>query len=495
MNIKKILTSPLTYIITGYLFTRLVNLLILPIFNDEAIYLDWGFKELNTKGLLFYSLYDGKPPLLMWLFGIARNFTDDPLFSGRLISVLAGIITMVGIYKLTEKYFNKQTSIYSSIFYIVIPIFAFFDRQALMESAISAVGVWSIYLFLDFTDKPIFKNASMLGLVWGVGLFIKQSTLIFIVVETLIYFWLIARAKIIKFNWLFISAFYICLIVTAPLYFQKDFWATFSGNSRYSLTITELLSFPIDIWGNNFLASMGISFWYLSPLVIILLVLGLWKTKTNFQKIILAFFSISILIVIFVSRNLSTRYLVSFLPLAVIFSGHAFYLYSERLKIIKHPALLIALIFPLLITFLLIQNPIKYFSLLKYFTNYSQYKDYVYDWTSGYGVIESVNYLKSISKNTQIMVGVRVDAGNPESAVFAYFDGTKEVKPVYFDAKYTDQRTINYICSRSNMPFYFVSRDGNLAGMNNYLVEDKVFKKPIGESFVAIYKLKSNCGK
>ena len=37
-----------------YVLFRLSNLTLLPIFNDEAIYLDWGWRETHSAGNLYY---------------------------------------------------------------------------------------------------------------------------------------------------------------------------------------------------------------------------------------------------------------------------------------------------------------------------------------------------------------------------------------------------------------------------------------------------------
>src|SRR5437868_2142427 len=84
-----------------YVVVRLTRLTALPIFNDEAIYLDWAWRELHTPGLLFYSLYDAKQPLLMWLFGLAEILIKDQLFAGRIVSVLTGALTLWGIWNLS----------------------------------------------------------------------------------------------------------------------------------------------------------------------------------------------------------------------------------------------------------------------------------------------------------------------------------------------------------------------------------------------------------
>src|SRR3989344_4355335 len=140
--------SVLMILSISYFLFRLVNLTKLPIFNDEAIYLDWGWRETHVPGYLYYSLYDAKQPLLMWLFGISQTIFPDPLFAGRLVLVIFGFLTLAGIYKISKKYFDKKTAIIACILYILVPIFVFYDRQVLMESAIGAIGIWSVYYLL-----------------------------------------------------------------------------------------------------------------------------------------------------------------------------------------------------------------------------------------------------------------------------------------------------------------------------------------------------------
>ncbi len=142
-------------LIVGYFLIRLINLLGSPIFNDEAIYLDWGWRETHVPGYLYYSLYDAKQPLLMWVFGIVQQVLPDPLFSGRIVSVFTGFLTLLGIFKISQKLFDTKTAFLASVFYTVIPIFSFFDRQALMESPVSAIGIWAGYFLIKLTEKNI----------------------------------------------------------------------------------------------------------------------------------------------------------------------------------------------------------------------------------------------------------------------------------------------------------------------------------------------------
>lgn len=94
MNSKQKLI--ITALIIAYLTTRLYNLTILPIFNDEAIYLHWGLIMRNTGEKFFSVAFDGKQPLSMWLFSISMWFINDPLVAGRIISVFFWTDNTVG---------------------------------------------------------------------------------------------------------------------------------------------------------------------------------------------------------------------------------------------------------------------------------------------------------------------------------------------------------------------------------------------------------------
>src|SRR5262249_32402983 len=124
----------------GFIALRLFNLTGLPIFNDEAIYLDWGWRMLLILHDPFYSLYDAKPPLVLLLFGVAQTIFTSQLFAGRFVSVLFGLGTVDGLYLVGKHLGGKHLGLLSALLYVVIPLFTFFDRQALLESALCCVS-------------------------------------------------------------------------------------------------------------------------------------------------------------------------------------------------------------------------------------------------------------------------------------------------------------------------------------------------------------------
>lgn len=463
-----------------YLLSRFVNLTKLPIFNDEAIYLDWGWKSLHTNAGLFYSLYDAKPPLLIWIFGILESIASDPLFVGRFVSVLTGLLTLIGIYKIAKNLGGVKLAILSSIFYIVIPLFAFFDRQALMESGITAVGVWSFYFLDRIIETKKIRYSLFLGLVLGTGIFTKLSGLVFVVIVIAI----LTYKKLFKEIGVVIIT---GLIVLSPLLFQGSFWSSFGSNNRFMLSPSELLKFPFPLWFKNITNTINVLFFLLTPFIFIFSIYGIFLLFKNKKWLLPTFFLLNIILILVGSQTLNPRYLTSFLVIATIFSSYAIFSFKKTFII---PAIVVGIALPIILTSILVFAPLSYFNFLGSLTPLSQKGEYVTNWTSGYGVPETVNYLDSQSKNKKVIVAVRIDAGNPESAMFAYFEGTDNVKVIYLDPRMLGSDLSKMNCIPSDVPVYFVARDNSLNGLDKFFTEVKRFYKPERSRFISIYLLK-----
>ena len=81
LNLPVILIS--VFLIVFYLFSRFQNLLAMPVFGDEAIYLRWSQIIKNEETMRFIPVSDGKQPLYMWLTVPFYKIFSDPLFAGR----------------------------------------------------------------------------------------------------------------------------------------------------------------------------------------------------------------------------------------------------------------------------------------------------------------------------------------------------------------------------------------------------------------------------
>src|SRR3989344_5687674 len=143
-NSLKTLILPVL-ILTAGLLIRLINLTNIPIFGDEAIYIRWAQVMRAESTLRFLPLSDGKQPLFMWLIIPFTKVLSDPLVAGRIVSVLSGLGSLIGIFVLSHILFNSyKTSLLASIIYAVSPFSVFFDRLALADATLSMFGIWTL---------------------------------------------------------------------------------------------------------------------------------------------------------------------------------------------------------------------------------------------------------------------------------------------------------------------------------------------------------------
>lgn len=479
-----------------FFILRMWNLSILPIFNDEAVHIDWGYKELHGNGL-FYSLFDAKQPLLMWLFGLSQLVVPDPLIAGRLVSVLFGLASLVGIYKLSEYVFTKKIALYSACAYICTPLFVFFDRQALMEGPLVAISIWSIYLYLKIWHKPSVSKAIALGAVLAAGFFIKTTALFFLLalIAVFLYEIIVQKRKYagpLKASLLL--ALSVSQLLLAPLYFQPQFWSTLSRTAERSLGFKDLISLPFSQWWQTITAVAQITWWHLTPPLVILAIIGAWRVyiyhykKKAHHRALWMYADLIIFFYILTARSSPVRYIVPLLAFTPILVGAAL-AYLEKWKLAFIGAL-ISLCVPLFLIFQLYTNPLNYFAIMSQFTPYSQKDEYVTAWPAGYGVTELLSEVrKKVGAGTGV-VAARADAGIPESAVFSYLNGDRQLLPIFLDTTVAPL-VLKYECIQSNKPFFFVSRDTQLGGLEAFLTEQGRIQKPEGKSSLGLYTLKT----
>src|SRR5688572_11159427 len=80
-----------------YLALRLALIERFPPFTDEALYADWTLQGFEEPDARFLALANGKEPLLPWLGMVWMALGADALTAVRLVSVAAGLVTLVAV--------------------------------------------------------------------------------------------------------------------------------------------------------------------------------------------------------------------------------------------------------------------------------------------------------------------------------------------------------------------------------------------------------------
>lgn len=159
---------------------RLINLTILPVFADEAIYIRWSQVMRAESTLRFLPLSDGKQPLYMWATIPFLKIFSDPLFAGRFLSVLTGLGTLTGVMTLSYLLFkSKKATVFSGIFYAISPYAFFFDRMSLADSMLSMFCIWAVIFTILAIRYVRFDSAMLAGFSLG-GAALTKSPALFI---------------------------------------------------------------------------------------------------------------------------------------------------------------------------------------------------------------------------------------------------------------------------------------------------------------------------
>lgn len=414
---------------------RFYHLTILPVFADEAIYVRWSQVMRAEQTLRFLPLSDGKQPLFMWMVVPFLKFIEDPLIAGRIVSVFAGLGTLIGIATISYLLFkNKFVSLIASFAYILSPFTFFFDRMALADSLLSMFGVWTfIFSFLAVTKSRL-DFAMLAGFTLGGAWLTKSPALFFaIMLPTL---WLFAPwKKSFKDNLpVFIKSLSLSLVSVLIgfgfyniLRLGPNFHLIASRNMDYVYPISHFLVRPFDPLKTFILASFN---WIVAmgpwPLIAIWLIAMLVNWKRNWkQMLVLAvWFLLPILIQSEFAKTFTARYILFNIPYLIVLGASAFLAKAKLVRIL----------FLALVAFFVAQSAVFDYHLI---TNPEkanlprvERSGYLEEWTAGHGIAETAEFLITESRSSpdeKIVIGTEGYFGTLPDGLQMYLNSHPEI--------------------------------------------------------------------
>ena len=380
---------------------RIINLTILPVFVDEAIYVRWSQVMATEPTLRFLPLSDGKQPLYMWVLMFLIKFFENPLYAGRLISVFTGMGSLFGIFTLSYLLFkSKKVSILASLIYALSPFAVFFDRMALVDSMLSMFGIWTgVFGILTAKYKRL-DLAMLTGFMLGF-VALTKSPAIFIAL-LLPSFWLLSNLSSI---WILGATYFIAFGMYNILRLGPNFDLLSSRTADYVLPISHFWTNTLDpliphlkdfvVW----LSSIG-------PMAIIpLMILGVYAGLSKHFKetlIMILWIAIPVVVQAELGVTFTARYVYFAIPYLFILASLVMLIEVSWLKKIVYGLIALFIIQSSIFSFHLLTNPEK--------ANLSrgERSGYLEEWTAGQGIKEISEYLiNEESKNSgkQIVVG------------------------------------------------------------------------------------------
>ena len=419
-------------IIIIYLFTRLYNILELPIFTDEAIYVRWSQIAKNDANWRFISLTDGKQPMLVWLTMISMRFIEDPLLAGRLVSVIAGFFTLIGLFLLGRETFkNNWIGVLCSFLYVVYPMAMVYDRMALYDGLVGAFAVWSLYFAVLLIRRLRLDIALILGMIIGGGVLTKSSGFfsIYLLPTTLLLFDFAHKDRfkqVTKWFGLALISTILAYLFYSVLRLSPFFHIIAEKNTIFVYPFKEWIEHPFDFFVGNWKAFWDWLIKYMTWPVLLLVAASFFVAKNYLREKLLLFISflVPIISLAVFGKTLYPRFIffmtLSLLPL-VAFSLFYIYLFiKNRLLLLSLSLVFFALVFR---TDYLILNNFSQAPIPD-----SDLNQYINDWPSGKGVKESVEFFRDEAKKGKIYIATQGTFGLLPYALEIYLIDNPNVK-------------------------------------------------------------------
>ncbi|OGD61259.1 hypothetical protein A3I57_02255 [Candidatus Beckwithbacteria bacterium RIFCSPLOWO2_02_FULL_47_23] len=377
-------------------FTRLVNLDLIPIFADEAIYLRWAQLLAFDWRHLFVPLTDGKTPLFMWLLAPFLRLGFDPLLTGRILSAVSGLGTVAGIYFLAKKLFDQKTACLAAGLALVQPFLLFYNRMSLTDSLLTGLIVWSVY----------FGTGVKLGITAALAILVKPSALSYLILAP------IFKIKAWRQH---LTAGIIVITVYNLLRLSDSFYMIKQRSLDYlqGPTLQHWFS-TVQVFGGWLLSYLG---WPLIFAFILALIIGA-KFKEKKIGILSLFILLPFLALAAVGKIVYPRYLLPMVPFVLIIASWGII----RLNRLGLLLIAVGVLSWLRFDYYLLTDPVKAPLHL------AEKEQFFYDWSAGYGLEEIRQYLLALPTDKKIVVATEGSFGTLPNGLEIYFSGHPNIQ-------------------------------------------------------------------
>ncbi len=480
-----------------YFALRLIAIKSLPIFIDEATYAYWA--EIGKFNMYerFISLSDGKQPLFIWITTSLMGYIANPVAAGRIVSLLSGLITMLGLFFLGKEIFdNKWVGLFSILIYALFPFALIYNRMALFESMVGMFFIWSLYLEILLVKYRKLDSAFALALVLGGGLLTKTTGIfnILLIPFSLIFFSFKKKKAVGNFSlWLMLILLSLTLtyIYYAVLFLSPDVFNIGYKNDVFSYKVSDILSWQIlpHVFANIQIFSR----WILSYLTLpFLLLIALSFSNKSFLKekfYILLCFLVPFLTFAVLGKLTYPRYLFSITLPLILLGAECIIFYYRNLNTRVYAYILSVI---LLLTFSFYDFKILY-DFPRSPLPQEELFQYANGWPSGYGMREIVKYLQNELANNEIYVVTDGNYNSPTGGLAAMM-----IKTYFMKDPRIEEHTLWPVTK--NMPKEY----GEIAKVKSvYIIFNQTqpvpswpmdlileFRKGVGDYFVRLYKIR-----
>lgn len=276
-NDFKFFNPHLLIILSAFAVLRLSNIRNFPIFNDEAIYIQYSqLMHYDWEQFKFISVnnyfHDWKPPLPYWILS-AFIGNADPLLTSRLVSAAVSFIGLLSIYGLGGYFLaSRRAAFLSALFWIFNPTVIFFDRLFLAETYVYSFSAAALlFTYLSVAKSRLYIMPSIL---FGALTLLSKQTGQLTIVAVFFLSALQVRGKEgggIYADYQNIASIAITAVSSYVIYrlvIPAEYFADYDKfSSLWTFSLREVSGFPFSYWKANSLLVYRFLINYYSPLI------------------------------------------------------------------------------------------------------------------------------------------------------------------------------------------------------------------------------------
>ncbi len=422
-----------------FIALRFLWLLNFPIFNDEALYINYSqLMHADWDGAKFISVanpnHDWKPPLLYWFCAPFIGSAVDPLLTARLVSASVSIIGFLSVYYLAGYYFNDaRAAFWAGLLWILNPLVIFYDRAFLAETFVYSFSAAALL----FTYLAVSRNRSFVFLAVPFGAFAllsKQSGQLTVISLLFLAFLDFKKTDTVhksRFGIDLRSALLVAIVALLsyllyraiiPAEYFSDY-GVFIG--RWTFSPAELIRLPFGSWLNNLEMVYLLYSHYYTFITLAAVLFFIFRAYGGGRRhrILLVLFLFNSFAVVFGLRSFN-EYIYNtsnavYLTLILGASASHIMGFAERRAgpymkyILKVPVVILPVLW-------MSAMPGYYGPAESYIEKYGtpwMKENFLLGWPSGFGVKEAVTLLEKESGKT---VYLDPQPGNPRTAILVY---------------------------------------------------------------------------
>ncbi len=159
---------------------------------DEAIYAKISKNMVESHNYLSMNWLPGKvwyekPPLYMWLASFVMSVAGFGELAARLPSAILGLLTVLLVYLIGTRLFNKTAGFISALSILTNIHFLYYSRASMLDVSVTFFITLSLYFYLKYLEKERWMFIILSGISFGLGVMTK-GVVGFIPLEIILFF-------------------------------------------------------------------------------------------------------------------------------------------------------------------------------------------------------------------------------------------------------------------------------------------------------------------